>query len=230
MAYDEVGYRSLTEIRAFYHVSPTLFTPGTVLTPQTKKNFACSQHVVYLSDAPAPHYTVEEIARDYGWYVYRVEPLGQLRPGTCFDLTCSAATVREYLGTVADFRGSSKVVIRPSVTPSSATRAVSPKRLALIERALGTTVEVSREDMTHVGKIVFADYETFQVLVAGERCDFFASLKEVRVVSLRTELIGVVHGVRLNPWRYGSGWEGCELTRVDQAEKILGTVVPRVAA
>ncbi len=226
--YDTQGYSSLTEIKAFYHVSPTLFPVGIQLTPQPKKNFACSQEVVYLSDAPAPHYTVEEIARQDAWYVYRVEPVGLVGVGTCYDLTCKAAVVLECLGEVSRFYGTSKVMLRPPGVPRAE---VAPlDRHLLAERALGATVCVTRDETVHTGQIVFADYDSLNVLVAGERLDFFASLKEVRVLSLCKEPIGVVHGVRLNPWRYGTGWGGCELNRPGHADAVLVPVEDLVAA
>lgn len=222
------GYTSPAEIKAFYHVSPSLFAVGTRLTPQRQKIFACSQEVVYLSDAPAPHYTVEEIARQDAWYTYRVEPAGPVGLGTCHDLTCKVAVVLECLGNVSRFRSSSKVVMRfPNVRCDK--RAL-PNRRDLAERALGATVCVARNETVHTGRIVFVDYESLNVLVAGERLDFFASLKEVQVFSLCKEPIGVVHGVRLNPWRYGTGWEGCELSRPSYADAVLVPLEERVAA
>lgn len=72
-------------------------------------------------------------------------------------------------------------------------------RRTLAERALGATVCVTREETTHTGQIVFADYGSLDVLVAGERLAFFASLREVQVLSLREEPLDIVLGVRLNP-------------------------------
>lgn len=226
--YDRQGYTTLAEIKAFYHVSPTLFPVGTRLTPKQKKNFACSQEVIYLADAPSPHYTVEEIARQDVWYVYRVEPEGRVGVGTCHDLTCKSALVLECLGDVSRFYGTSKVVMRPPWVQSENKGLL--KRRSLAERALGATVCVARNETVHTGRIVFADYDSLDVLVAGERLDFFASLREVQVLSLCKDPIGVVHDVRLNPWRYGTGWEGCELNREGQAEAVLVPVEERVAA
>ena len=228
---DVTGYRSLTEITTFYHVSPRLLAPGTLLTPQHKKNFGgCSGNYVYLSNAPAPHYTVEQIAREDHWLVYQVEPVGSVGLGTCYDLICQAATVIKCVGTVARFPGTSKVVIRPFAAPVQSAKTVSAKRLELVERVLGATVSVVRGEVRHTGQIVFADYESFCVLVRGERVDVFAPLNEVKLLSLRTEAVGVVHGVRLNSWRYGSGWEGCELNRLDHAETVLESLaVPKAA-
>lgn len=121
--------------------------------------------------------------------------------------------------------------MRPPAAPVQASKTVSKKRLEVVERALGATVSVVRDEVIHTGKIIFADYESFHVLVRGERVDVFASLKEIQVLSLRTKAVGVVHGVKLNPWRYGSGWEGCELTpQLAQAESVLESLVMPVAA
>lgn len=222
------GYASLAEIKAFYHVSPTLFPVGTRLTPQRKKNFACSQEVIYLADAPSPHYTVEEIARQDAWYVYRVEPVGKVGVGTCHDLTCKAAVVLECLGNVSRFYGSSKVVVRPPNVRCD--KRASPNRRDLAERALGATVFVARDETTHTGQVIFADYDSLDVLVAGERLDFFASLREVQILSLCKEPLDVVHGVRLNPWRYGTGWEGCQLNKFNRVERVSELVEERFAA
>jgi len=110
--WDDAGYDSLEQIEAFYHASPGSFLPGTVLEPQAKKNFACSQGYVYLTDSPRPHYTVEATARSENWLVYQVEPLGPLRLGRWDDLICEAARVLTCLGPVSRFPGNSTIVMR----------------------------------------------------------------------------------------------------------------------
>lgn len=229
---ETTGYSALGQITTFYHASPTWFEIGTLLTPQKKKNFGdCSRDFVYLTDAPAPHYSVEQIARERFWYVYQVEPIGRVHPGECDDLICDAATVVAYLGTADMFAGSSKVVFSPSVKPE-AHRCYSAtlKRRVIAERSLGAWVQIDKDGVLSEGRIIFADYESLNVLVAGERLDFFASLRDVQVLSLCKEPIGVVHGVRLNSWRYGTGWEGCELNRLGHAEAVLVPVEEQFAA
>jgi len=106
---------------------------------------------------------------------------------------------------------------------------VSGHRLPLVERAMGARVLVQRGKVYHLGRIVFADYESFCVLVEGDQ-RFFVSLREVKVLSLRRERMGVMHGVRLNPWQHGEGWEGCHIAAPEVAEVWLEPLVERVAA
>lgn len=225
-------YSALEQITTFYHASPTWFETGTLLTPQKKKNFGdCSRDFVYLTDAPAPHYSVEQIARERFWYVYQVEPTGRVHPGECDDLICNAATVVAYLGTTDMFPGSSKVVFSPSVKPEAhRCYSASSKRRTIAERSLGAWVQIDKDGVLIEGQIIFADYESLNVLVAGERLDFFASLRDVQVLWLSKEALGVVHDVRLNPWRYGTGWEGCELSRTSHSEAVLLPVEEQFAA
>jgi len=115
--WDDVGYESLTDIEAFYHASPRQFAVGDVLTPQPEKNFRCSEDWVYLTDAPAPHTTVEAMARTENWLVYRVERLGALLLGGFDDVVCESARVVACLGPVSDFPGASAVLLKPARRP-----------------------------------------------------------------------------------------------------------------
>lgn len=115
--WDGVGYDSLSEIRTFYHASALLFLPGTVLEPGLRRNFSCSRGFVYLTDAPAPHDTVEHEARAENWFVYQVEPLGPVHLGACHDLLCGAARGVACLGQVSRFQGTSAVLLRPKPAP-----------------------------------------------------------------------------------------------------------------
>lgn len=222
------GYDSLSQIRTFYHASPSTFVPGTVLEPQPpgRRNFRCSEAYVYLTDAPAPHYCVEPIAREEGWLVYRVEPLTAVRLGRCDDLVCGRARVLTCLGPASGFRGNSGVVMSSRFHAARAEVVREPHlaRTRLAERALGAAVAFTgRGDGLHYeGRVVFADTDTLHVLVdVGGDDPHLVALKDVRVRSLRHDATRVVYGVRLDPWRYGAGWEGIGLADPGVATAIL---------
>ncbi len=87
--YLDSGYDAISEIRAFYHTSPHRFAVGNLITSQrpSKRNFACSNARVYLTDAPTPHNCLDVTAREDGLLVYLVEPLGRVRVGEFESLT-----------------------------------------------------------------------------------------------------------------------------------------------
>jgi len=152
------GYDSVRDIKAFFHASPHRFNVGDMLEPQplSKRNFACSAGFVYLTDSPAPHYCLDVIAKEDGWLVYRVEPLGQVRPGLADDLICERARVLECLGPASSyFETRTEIMREPSL-----------RRINLAERALGATVTFrsAGDKKRRKGEIVFADYDTLTVL------------------------------------------------------------------
>lgn len=110
--WNDAGYDSLTDIQRYYHASPSLLLPGTVLTPQAKKNYACSGPHIYLTDSPEPHYTVVGGAREHNWLVYQVEPLSEVRLGCFDDLICDSARVLDCVGPVSLFPGTSEVLLK----------------------------------------------------------------------------------------------------------------------
>lgn len=212
------GYDSLRQIKAFYHASPSTFAPGTLLEPQSpgRRNFRCSDAFVYLTDAPAPHYCVEIIAREENWLVYQVEPLTVVRRGRCDDLVCGRARVLASLGPASGFRGNSGVVMSSGydAARTDIMRDPHPARAKLAERALGAAVAFTGrgDGLRHEGRVVFADLDTLHVLVdVGEGDAHLVALKDVRVRSLRDRAVEISYGVRLDPWRYGDGWKGVGL-------------------
>ncbi len=218
------GYDSVRDIESFFHASPHRFKPGDVLEPQppSKRNFACSAGFVYLTDAPAPHYCLDVIAKEDGWFVYRVEPFSAVRPGVCNDLVCESARVLECLGPASTFRGNSGVQMASSYYQQRTEIMHEPglRRIKLAERALGATVTFrsAGDKKCREGEIVFADYDTLTVLIelkSGRQQ--LVSLKDCKVMALRERSIPVLHGARLDVWQHGEGWEG------------VGIADPRVA-
>ncbi len=130
--WDSVGYDSLADILEFYHASPSLLLPGTVLIPQAKKNYACSGPHVYLTDSPEPHHSIAGSSREQNWLVYQVEPLSEVRLGCFDDLICNSARVLDCVGPVSLFPGTSKVLLKakayepPTQANNLATQEVSP--------------------------------------------------------------------------------------------------------
>lgn len=218
------GYDSVRDIKAFFHASPHRFTVGDVLEPQppAKRNFACSSGFVYLTDSPAPHYCLEVIAKEDGWLVYRVLPLGQVRPGLVDDLICERARVLECLGPASTFRGNSGVKMASSYYQrrTEIMREPGLRRVKLAERALGAQVVFKQHgnQKQRRGRVVFADYDTLNLLInTGEACQQLVSLKDCRVLALRDTPVPVLHGARLDATQHGEGWEG------------VGIADPRVA-
>lgn len=210
-----LGYNSLEQIRSFYHASPHHFNVGDVLVPQppAKRNFSCSAGLVYLTDAPAPHYCIDVIAKEDGWFVYRVEPLSDVHPGLAQDLVCESARVLECLGLASSFQGDSRVTMS-SLYHEWQTK-ILPKptsaRVGLAERVLGAHVTFrsagSRERRR--GRVVFADYDTLNVLIdIGTERHQLVSLRDCKVLALRDTSVPVLHGARLDVWQHGEGWRG----------------------
>ena len=218
------GYDSVRDIGAFFHASPHHFAVGDMLEPQppSRRNFACSAGFVYLTDSPAPHYCLDVIAKEDGWLVYRVEPIGPVRPGLVDDLLCERAQVLECLGPASTFGGNSGVKMASSYfeTRTEIMREPGLRRMKLAERALGATVtfRTSGDEKRRRGRVVFADYDTLNVLVdAGKGRQQLVSLKDCKVMALRNRSVPVLHGARLDVWQHGEGWEG------------VGIADPRVA-
>ena len=223
-SYLNEGYDSVGDIKAFFHASPHRFAVGDVLEPQppSKRNFACSSGFVYLTDAPAPHYCIDVIAKEDGWLVYRVEPIGQVRPGLVDDLICERARVLACLGPASTFRGNSGAKMASSYYQrrTEIMREPSQRRIKLAERALGAQVVFKQpgNQKQRRGRVVFADYDTLHLLIdTGEACQQLVSLKDCRVLALRDAPVPVLHGARLDVWQHGEGWEG------------VGIADPRVA-
>jgi hypothetical protein len=165
------GYDSVRDIKAFFHASPHHFAVGDMLEPQppSRRNFACSAGFVYLTDGPAPHYCLDVIAKEDGWLVYRVKPIGQVRPGLVDDLICERARVLECLGLVSSFQGNLGVKMVSSYYQrrTEIMREPALRRIKLAERALGATVTFrsASDEKCREGEIVFADYDTLTVLI-----------------------------------------------------------------
>jgi hypothetical protein len=204
------GYDSVRDIEAFFHASPHRFAVGDVLEPQppSKRNFACSAGFVYLTDDPAPHYCLDVIAKEDGWLVYRVLPIGQVRPGLADDLICERARVLECLGSASTFRGNSGVRMASSYYKrrTEIMREPGQRRMKLAEKALGATVAFTSagDRKRREGEIVFADYDTLTVLIElkGGRQQL-VSLKACKVMALRNRSIPVLHGARLDATQHG---------------------------
>jgi hypothetical protein len=235
-SYLNEGYDSVRDIKAFFHASPHRFAIGDVLEPQppSRRNFACSAGFVYLTDGPAPHYCLDVIAKEDGWLVYRVEPIGQVRPGLVDDLICERARVLECLGPASTFRGNSGVKMASSYYQRRTEIMLEPglRRIKLAERALGATVTFrsAGDKKCRKGEIVFADYDTLTVLIElkGGRQQL-VSLKDCKVIALRNRSIPVLHGARLDVWQHGEGWEGVGIADPRVADAWLNRPVAVVA-
>lgn len=82
---------------SYYHCSPVALQTGEVVIPR----FDC--HVMFMSDNPAPHYTIAEFCWEEGWYVYEVHPLGEVLYGTKYkELMAASAVVVQCLGKALD--------------------------------------------------------------------------------------------------------------------------------
>jgi len=231
----DFGYDSLSEIGAFYHASPHRFSVGDVLEPQppAKRNFACSEARVYLTDAPAPHYCLAVVAKNDGWFIYRVDPIGPVRAGLAEDLICDAARVVACLGPASSFQGNSGVTMS-SRYRSSGTQVggdPGPRRIALAERALGATVtfQGAGDEKRRKGRIVFADYDTLNVLIETRNTTRLVSLKDCTVLTLRDTSLPVLHGARLDVWQHGEGWYGVGIADVRVADTWLEAPVAAAA-
>ena len=104
----------------------------------------------------------------------------------------------------------------------------SAARIKLAERALGAYVSFKSagDRQFHKGRIVFTDYDTLNVLVnVGEAQERLVSLKDCRVLTLRSTPIPVLHGARLNIWVHGEGWYGVGIADPRVADTWLGLPV-----
>lgn len=235
-SYLNKGYDSLAAIGRFYHASPHRFNVGDVLVPQppSKRNFACSAGFVYLTDAPAPHYCIEVIAREEGWYVYRVQPLSAVRPGIAQDLVCESARVLECLGVASSFRGDSRVTMSSRYHELRAQLLSQPdaSRIRLAERALGAHVifRSAGDQKRRRGRVIFADYDTLNVLVdTGKDRQRLVSLRDCQVLALRDVPVPVLHGARLDVWQQGEGWEGVGIADLRVADAWLEPLLATAA-
>lgn len=233
-----LGYDSLEQIRGFYHASPHRLEVGDVLVPQppAKRNFACSAGFVYITDAAAPHYCIEGIAKEDGWFVYRVEPLSEVRPGIAQDLVCKSARVLECLGLARNFRGDSRVTMSSCYYERRTKMLHKPTlaRVRLAERALGArvTFRSAGDPKRRRGRVVFADYDTLNVLVdtgKNER-QRLISLRDCKVLALRNTSVPVLHGARLDVWEHGEGWRGVGIADERVADTWLEPLLVAVAA
>ena len=235
-SYLDKGHDSLAAIGRFYHASPHRFNVGDVLVPQppSKRNFACSAGFVYLTDdrrkslwdAPAPQYCIEAIAREEGWYVYRVQPLSAVHPGIAQDLVCESARVLECLGVASSFQGDSRVTMSSSYHALRTKLLSQPdaSRIRLAERALGAHVifRGAGDQKRRRGRVIFADYDTLNVLVdTGKDCQRLVSLRDCQVLALRDVPVPVLHGARLDVWQHGEGWRGVGIADLRVADSWL---------
>jgi hypothetical protein len=78
----------------FYHASPRRFKVGDVLSPRG------DSPGIFLTTDPVPHYTIlEDVeASKSPWYVYEVEPLGDVVPGFWDDLIASRVKILRFVG------------------------------------------------------------------------------------------------------------------------------------
>ncbi len=236
-SYLNEGYDSVRDIKAFFHASPHRFAVGDMLEPQppSKRNFACSAGFVYLTDSPAPHYCLDVIAKEDGWLVYRVLPIGQVRPGLVDDLLCGHARVLECLGPASTFGGNSGVKMASSYYErrTEIMRESGVRRMKLAERALGATVTFrsAGDKKRREGRVVFADYDSLNVLIdVGEERQQLVSLRDCKVLSLRDTSVPVLHGARLDVWQHGEGWLGVGIADARVADTRLEPLLVAVAA
>jgi len=81
----------------YYHASPARLRYGEVV---------CDGGV-WLTTSPVPHATMARRIREstQTWYVYAVEPLGEVQAGDCDDLWAHGAIVRHNLGNARNILG-----------------------------------------------------------------------------------------------------------------------------
>ena len=102
--------------REFYHASKTIFKPGDRLVPNLsiKHNFQSSlEGFVYMTSAPAPHFTVVDKALKENWTVYKVKPINPKRvwEGSWDDYITDRGCIVEKI--VGSARGLSKAGRKP---------------------------------------------------------------------------------------------------------------------
>ena len=114
--------------------------------------------------------------------MYRVEPIGSVRPGLVDDLIRERARVLQSLGPASTFRGNSGVKMASSYYErrTEIMREPGLRRVKLAERALGAQVAFKQRgnQKQRRGRVVFADYDTLNLLIdTGEACQQLVSLK-----------------------------------------------------
>ena len=187
-----------------------------------------------MIDSAALDYCLDVIAKEDGWFAYRVLPIGRVRPGRVADLVCERARVLECLGPVSSFRGNLGVRMLGSYYQRRAEFMLEPglRRIRLAERALGATVAFRSAGYKKIrgGEIVFADYDTLTVLAKpkGGRQQL-VSFKNGKVTALRDRLIPVLHGARLDATQRGEGWRGVGIADPRVADAWLEPLLPRAA-
>jgi len=91
----------------------------------------------------------------------------------------------------------------------------------LVERCLGVVVSFMWGGRRLSGTITFVDYDVFCVRVETDRGTKFVDPRRCTVVSRRTERVPVMHHVRLNSYRHGSGWYGSAVADPEVADAWL---------
>ena len=121
--------------------------------------------------------------------------------------------------------------VYPSQTHNASGEGGSPPsaaRIKLAEQALGAYVSFKSagDKAHHKGRVVFTDYDTLNVLIdVGDAQERLVSLKDCRVLTLRSTPIPVLHGARLNIWAHGEGWYGVGIADPRVADTWLGLPV-----
>lgn len=99
---------------SYYHCSGHQFNTGDVVIP------ADGLQVMFMSDDPRPHKTIPH-AYHWGWYVYEVQPQGQLWFGTDYhELMAASAVIVRCLGKAEElFPGEELSKVRMSSHPGA---------------------------------------------------------------------------------------------------------------
>jgi len=84
----------------FYHASPKRFRVGDLVEPRSTDGGTAA---VYLTTEPLPHYTIADAAREEGWEVYVVAPIGKVLAGNYSDIITHYPCV--IVGRVGNARG-----------------------------------------------------------------------------------------------------------------------------
>lgn len=91
----------------------------------------------------------------------------------------------------------------------------------LVERCLGCVVSFVWDGHPLTGTITFVDYDVFCVQVKTEYGIKFVDPRKVKLVRRRTKRVPVRHHVRLDGYRYGSGWYGSAVADPEMANEWL---------
>ena len=90
----------------YYHCSPRRIPVGTVLSGHNTASGLrlpkCSNYIggpaVFMTNSPKPHYTIAPEAKEEGWYIYKVDPIGKVDISDDWDeFVCSAARIEKCL-------------------------------------------------------------------------------------------------------------------------------------